>query len=304
MERPKAYVLDSGLDATAVCLACRGDQHESCTYGFEDLLAPGEVCCCAGQFAAPRHALTQEIAQGFGMLAVGVEGEPAPAPAPGTRKKPAPVEDGGELGGALEPQVPQLPARQLGDSGYIHPDAWNSTADIGTLKDPASTGRKRAADMFAIPQGYVCEWARKKNCGGGVHPIVGCVGYPAQDIHHGPDKSTLNNAKVTWGIGTTENVHLICSFCHNTWHARNNGTYPPYDRTKQQEQPWLPYSEDPWPDQVMVEISSEEAYAEDERRRKENAKNGRATGNGRVGRRADGSGILDDDEPDGEPDEG
>src|SRR5690606_5035839 len=108
---------------------------------------------------------------------------------------------------------------------------------IGTLSDPASTGRKRVAEMYPIPVGLVCEWANKQHCGGGVEPIVGCLGNPATDIHHGPDKNTLNNAKVSRGIGVQENVHLVCSFCHNTWHARNNSFYPDYDRIEDQAKP-------------------------------------------------------------------
>jgi hypothetical protein len=50
-----------------------------------------------------------------------------------------------------------------------------------------------------------------------VVPVIGCFNNAATDIHHGPDKNTLNN--------TPENVHRICSDCHNRWHAANNQYY-------------------------------------------------------------------------------
>jgi len=85
------------------------------------------------------------------------------------------------------------------------------------ITDVQSTGRKRAALLFPITEGMICEWASLKNAGGGVTPIIGCLGNKATDRHHGPDKNTLNN--------TDKNVHRICSFCHNYWHARNDEYY-------------------------------------------------------------------------------
>lgn len=83
--------------------------------------------------------------------------------------------------------------------------------------DLLSTGRKRAAKLYAIQPGQICDWAWKKNCGGGVEPIVGCSGRLARDIHHGPDKSVLNNSP--------DNISVICSFCHNLYHWRNDQYY-------------------------------------------------------------------------------
>ena len=48
--------------------------------------------------------------------------------------------------------------------------------------------------------------------------MFGCTGRPATNIHHGPDKSTLNNER--------ENISIICTFCHNRWHAANDKFYP------------------------------------------------------------------------------
>jgi hypothetical protein len=50
------------------------------------------------------------------------------------------------------------------------------------------------------------------------------------DIHHGPDKNTLNNAP--------NNVHRICKSCHHAWHAAND-VYYGKKRPPAAEQ-WLP----------------------------------------------------------------
>jgi len=91
------------------------------------------------------------------------------------------------------------------------------TVEPKEMKDPVSTGRKRAAVMYPISGGQVCEWSWKKNAGGGIEPIIGCTGRPASHIHHGPDKSTLNNDRT--------NISLVCEFCHNRWHVANDKYY-------------------------------------------------------------------------------
>lgn len=117
------------------------------------------------------------------------------------------------------------------DSGYIK-DGYEASKDLADYKDPVSTGRKRAAEMYPISPGMVCEWANLKKAGGGVVPIVGCVGRPASDRHHGPDKNTMNNAP--------SNLHRICDFCHNTWHALND---PYYGERPTHTQPFIPKGE-------------------------------------------------------------
>jgi hypothetical protein len=114
------------------------------------------------------------------------------------------------------------------DNGYID-DGYESSKSLADYKDPVSTGRKRAAEMYPIQPGMVCEWAGLARAGGGVVPIVGCVGRPASDRHHGPDKNTMNNAK--------GNLHRICDFCHNTWHAVND---PHYGERPVHTQPFIP----------------------------------------------------------------
>jgi hypothetical protein len=88
-------------------------------------------------------------------------------------------------------------------------------------RDARSTGRKRAAKLYKIETGQVCDWAWSKLCGGGIEPIIGCTGRPAEHIHHGPDKSTFSNER--------SNISLVCTYCHNRWHAAND---PYYDKVR------------------------------------------------------------------------
>lgn len=85
------------------------------------------------------------------------------------------------------------------------------------LKDPESTGRKRAAKLYPITDGSPCEWQGKKNCGGGRRPIIGCYDGIQQHRHHGPVKRTTRNE-----LG---NVHRICDDCHVHWHELNDLIY-------------------------------------------------------------------------------
>jgi len=103
------------------------------------------------------------------------------------------------------------------------------------MKDPLSSGRKRAAEILpdTLLETMICEWALLKKAGGGVYPIEGCHGNKATDRHHGPDKNTLNNER---GV----NLHGICSFCHNRWHAKND---PTYQEPRPVGQSWTPNGE-------------------------------------------------------------
>jgi hypothetical protein len=89
--------------------------------------------------------------------------------------------------------------------------------DDSVLRDQQSTGRKRAAEMYPLYETEYCEWRAKKLCGGGEHPITGCLDGLQQARHHGPDKNTLNNDE--------GNVHRICHNCHNRWHTLNDPDY-------------------------------------------------------------------------------
>ena len=143
------------------------------------------------------------------------------------------------------------------DTGYIE-DGYAGTKDIGSYKDPVSTGRKRAAELFPIEQGMACEWANLKFAGGGVVPIVGCIGRAATDRHHGPDKNTMNNA-----VG---NVHRICSFCHKTWHGAND---PFYGERPEQTLPFVPQG--PYEAHDPVTKATTQELLDAEKRRVEDA---------------------------------
>jgi hypothetical protein len=111
----------------------------------------------------------------------------------------------------------------LGASGLGDNETDSEEDERRTYKDPSayrdqqSTGRKQAAKWFPLNPEALCEWAGKKNCGGGKHPITGCAANLQQARHHGPDKNTLNNEK--------GNVHRICHTCHNRWHTLNDDGY-------------------------------------------------------------------------------
>ena len=85
------------------------------------------------------------------------------------------------------------------------------------LKTPNATGRMRAAQLYPLDRTQPCEWRGKENCGGGKHPIKGCVGGLQLNRHHGPDKSPLNN--------DPDNVSRICTQCHSDWHRANDKDY-------------------------------------------------------------------------------
>lgn len=171
-------------------------------------------------------------------------------------------------------ELDMLPGQQLErprhESGYVHPDAWRFDKDIGDFADPESTGRKMVKRMYPIGTGVVCEWAGKRVLGlpGGV--LIGCINNPATDWHHGPDKNTLNNEKVSLGVGTQENVHIICSPCHNLAHAQIDDFYPPYDRVKDQSAPWLPLPGEWGP--ITLEDADDEELLEQQRRRMADAR--------------------------------
>lgn len=210
------YFLPNGLNADDVCMSCKAGLHDECEE-FWALDNPREDCCCGGQYDLGKHIAKLFYQSPEEEARVGVAPEAVPK----------------DLGVGTETTLPSGAPR--GNSGYIHWSAWPSGKGIGTLREPLSTGRKRVAVMWPIPKGKTCEWAGLAAAGGGANPIVGCIGYPATDLHHGPDKNTLNNMRV--------NVHQICSFCHNAWHGANDSTYPKRDYVEDQAKPWLPEGE-------------------------------------------------------------
>lgn len=97
------------------------------------------------------------------------------------------------------------------------PEPQDSKKLRHNIKDPHSTGRKRAARLYPIVTGSPCEWQMQRNNGGGLRPVIGCHEGLATDRHHGPIKDTLHNV-----LG---NVHRICHDCHNHWHELNDLIY-------------------------------------------------------------------------------
>jgi hypothetical protein len=97
------------------------------------------------------------------------------------------------------------------------PKARKKGSTYETLKDPKSTGRKRAAKLYPLASGESCEWRNLRNCGGGRVPIIGCLSGIQEARHHGPVKNTTRNH-----LG---NVHRICTRCHNHWHELNDLIY-------------------------------------------------------------------------------
>lgn len=203
-----------------VCIPCRAGMHDECLLLWIGAL---EDCCCHGRYTLRDH-YKQLVAEDQDVDPDGYA---------------APTVEGAKING-------QVVERKRGNSGYISPQAWPGNANIGELTDAESTGRKRAKKMYPIKAGYVCEWAGLESAGGGVFPIRGCINNPASDWHHGPDKNTLNNEKASWGVGEAENVHLICSWCHNMWHAMNDPFYAQYERNVDQALPFLPVAGQPW----------------------------------------------------------
>lgn len=141
------------------------------------------------------------------------------------------------------------------------------TKDLADIKDKTSAGRKRAAQIAPIFPGMLCEWAFLRNAGGGVQPIVGCRGNRIQekggddpefkqgDLHHGPNKSTLEN---TPGV----NLHRVCADCHHRWDALNDKYYP--EPRPAADQAWWTdgdcWAHDPVTEATDDEYEASEAY--------------------------------------------
>jgi len=142
-------------------------------------------------------------------------------------------------------------------------DGFTGRKALTDYVDPISSGRKEAARKFPIEKGQKCEWAWLAAAGGGVAPITGCPGYPAEDIHHGPDKNTLRNV-----VG---NVHRICTYCHNRWHGAND---PHYGERPPADQPFVPVDGEWVEHDPVTKASDEEVFAEEMRRRNESRRHG------------------------------
>jgi hypothetical protein len=116
---------------------------------------------------------------------------------------------------------PEKKAKKSRKGQILDPDRQRDSRrkkNDANLKDPHSTGRKRAVTLHGhADSSQDCEWRGLANCGGGRFPILGCTDGVQENLHHGPDKNTLNNER--------SNIHKICSQCHNRWHALNDPGY-------------------------------------------------------------------------------
>lgn len=140
-----------------------------------------------------------------------------PKPSSGTTSS---VSGSPSNGGHDSDKIEEVAKVKLGkDSGGSNGPRKRTYKSPENIKDPHSTGRKRAALLYPIVKDSPCEWRGLTNCGGGKYPIVGCIEGFQQDRHHGPNKDTLHNER--------ENVHLICKHCHNIWHSQNDPNYDP-----------------------------------------------------------------------------
>jgi hypothetical protein len=150
-------------------------------------------------------------------------------------------------------------------------DGFDGTKDPSQYADPMSSGRKKAARVAPIKPGMICEWAWLAKAGGGVVPIIGCPGRPASDRHHGPDKNTLHN-----NVGV--NLHRICDWCHNQWHAKNDPFYGERPRNPDGSidatKPFIPEGTEVLAHDPETRATDEEVYQEDGLRREEARKHG------------------------------
>ena len=132
--------------------------------------------------------------------------------------------------------ITELQGTVIHESDLVPEERRRTPKDAEEVRDQTSTGRKRAVNAMAEwgrgIDGSLCEWAYLRNAGGGAVPIVGCSGTIIREvkqteevgenesprhIHHGPDKSTLNN--------NAENLHAVCASCHGRWHTLNDPQY-------------------------------------------------------------------------------
>jgi hypothetical protein len=121
-----------------------------------------------------------------------------------------------------------LDKRGLEDLLSIKREPGRPRLDPEEMTNPLKAGRTRANRETVL--GGPCQWAGLKYAGGGIKPLVGCLGNDAVARHHGPDKGTLNNE-------VRVNLHDICTSCHNRWHALNDEYY---DKPRPRIGPWLP----------------------------------------------------------------
>lgn len=102
-----------------------------------------------------------------------------------------------------------------------NPELAKNVKNDYALKDPQSTGRKRAAKLFPLDKERDCEFLGKTHAGAipGLRGIDGCSIRPnstpgKQQARHHLDYDTLNN--------DPDNVVRICHSCHRVIHEAND----------------------------------------------------------------------------------
>lgn len=196
-----------------VCYSCRAELCYQCAYPDDD---SGECCCGGTNGRFPGSTFSKQIIKD---------------PDPFSEEKFTGPEEAFEE----DKRGPGRP-RLSGDE----------------MVSPLKSGRRRAGLIAKIPEGYICEWAKLESAGGGVVPIIGCAGNPAVALHHGPDKSTLNNE-----VGI--NLHRVCVHCHNRWHELNDPFYGPRPADNSE---YLPLPENTWePHNRLDQVSRQEVAA-------------------------------------------
>ena len=194
------------------CNYCAAGFHFLCAA----LLLDGPVCCCVVEQeieTTPEQTVstTPEL---ISVPAPELVPEVKPKAKSKAESKPKAAVSMVPLIGPVEsPKVRAVKIKHTSDRLVGRPEK-----QIGEFDDQLSAGRKRASRQFKIASNTTCEWAWRKINGGGVVPVFGCSGRIARHIHHGPDKSVLNNDRQT-------NISLVCTFCHQLWHVRNDKFY-------------------------------------------------------------------------------
>lgn len=128
------------------------------------------------------------------------------------------------------------------ESGNDEPKPRKDRTAAG-LRDPKSTGRKRAARLYPLDANEPCEWRGLKLCGGGRVPVIGCYDGKQEHRHHGPIKNPTRNH--------AGNVHRICAACHVHWHELNDLVYD------EAEFALLPHDPVPATDEEIIKNSLE-----------------------------------------------
>lgn len=172
-----------------VCMMCLGTLHGSCLT---------ESCACNQQY----HNIEELSSHGKSDPSINED------------ENDSLEVDARENGGS---RFPSSRNSEVRENGRFSSSAIRRRGRESSYKDQQSTGRKQAAKLYRLDRERDCEWSNRDNCGGGKHPIRGCISGKQQARHHGPDKTVSNNE--------AGNVHRICHYCHNRWHQANDASY-------------------------------------------------------------------------------